>query len=178
MPCTCKRAFPPVQHTSACCCDTLGSSAVTPSSPTQLSSSCLLRHYCTPSFDHPQHPQPPCHCCEFKATQTEGFTSSLFAAAAAAGEETELRARGRHDPCVVPRAVPMVESMVAMVLADQLLQVRHHALGNEQPSLCVNILASAVCRRKCASGYWQSVRLWAISVPCLGTALCCAAVWL
>lgn len=40
-----------------------------------------------------------------------------------AGEETELRARGRHDPCVVPRAVPMVESMVAMVLADQLLQV-------------------------------------------------------
>lgn len=40
------------------------------------------------------------------------------------GEETELRARGRHDPCVVPRAVPMVESMVAMVLADQLLQVR------------------------------------------------------
>lgn len=40
-----------------------------------------------------------------------------------AGEETELRARGRHDPCVVPRAVPMVESMVALVLADQLLQV-------------------------------------------------------
>ena len=38
------------------------------------------------------------------------------------GEETELRARGRHDPCVVPRAVPMVESMVALVLADQLLQ--------------------------------------------------------
>jgi hypothetical protein len=35
----------------------------------------------------------------------------------------DLRARGRHDPCVVPRAVPMVESMVAMVLADQLLQV-------------------------------------------------------
>jgi hypothetical protein len=42
---------------------------------------------------------------------------------ATTGEETELRARGRHDPCVVPRAVPMVESMVAMVLADQLLQV-------------------------------------------------------
>lgn len=40
------------------------------------------------------------------------------------GEETELRARGRHDPCVVPRAVPMVEAMVALVLADQLLQ--HH----------------------------------------------------
>lgn len=41
------------------------------------------------------------------------------------GEEVDLRARGRHDPCVVPRAVPMVESMVAMVLADQLLQ--HYA---------------------------------------------------
>ncbi|KAB2084096.1 hypothetical protein ES319_A05G311700v1 [Gossypium barbadense] len=36
-------------------------------------------------------------------------------------EEIELLARGRHDPCVVPRAVPMVEAMVAMVLADQLM---------------------------------------------------------
>lgn len=41
------------------------------------------------------------------------------------GEEMELLARGRHDPCVVPRAVPMVEAMVALVLADQLLQ--HYA---------------------------------------------------
>ena len=38
------------------------------------------------------------------------------------GEETELRARGRHDPCVVPRAVPMVEAMAALVLVDHLLQ--------------------------------------------------------
>ncbi|KAM0932206.1 putative chorismate synthase [Dioscorea sansibarensis] len=36
-------------------------------------------------------------------------------------QETELIARGRHDPCVVPRAVPMVESMVALVLVDQLM---------------------------------------------------------
>ncbi|XP_054793320.1 chorismate synthase, chloroplastic-like [Prosopis cineraria] len=36
-------------------------------------------------------------------------------------KETELIARGRHDPCVVPRAVPMVEAMVALVLADQLM---------------------------------------------------------
>ncbi|URD77307.1 Chorismate synthase [Musa troglodytarum] len=35
--------------------------------------------------------------------------------------ETELIARGRHDPCVVPRAVPMVEAMVALVLLDQLM---------------------------------------------------------
>ncbi|KAE8666361.1 Chorismate synthase [Hibiscus syriacus] len=36
-------------------------------------------------------------------------------------QEIELLARGRHDPCVVPRAVPMVEAMVAMVLVDQLM---------------------------------------------------------
>ncbi|KAM0039209.1 Chorismate synthase 1 [Helianthus debilis subsp. tardiflorus] len=36
-------------------------------------------------------------------------------------KETELIARGRHDPCVVPRAVPMVEASVALVLIDQLL---------------------------------------------------------
>ena len=40
------------------------------------------------------------------------------------GEDTDLVARGRHDPCVVPRAVPMVEAMVALVLADQALQAR------------------------------------------------------
>ncbi|KAL3581427.1 hypothetical protein D5086_015759 [Populus alba] len=36
-------------------------------------------------------------------------------------KEIELIARGRHDPCVVPRAVPMVEAMVALVLMDQLM---------------------------------------------------------
>lgn len=41
-----------------------------------------------------------------------------------AGEETTLAAKGRHDPCVLPRAVPMVEAMVALVLCDHLL--RHH----------------------------------------------------
>ncbi len=34
------------------------------------------------------------------------------------GNETELMGRGRHDPCVVPRAVPIVESMAALVLVD------------------------------------------------------------
>jgi chorismate synthase len=34
------------------------------------------------------------------------------------GHETELAARGRHDPCVVPRAVPIVEAMTALVLLD------------------------------------------------------------
>jgi chorismate synthase len=38
--------------------------------------------------------------------------------------ETVLEARGRHDPCVLPRAVPMVEAMVCLVLADHLLRQR------------------------------------------------------
>ncbi|MDQ3623761.1 MAG: chorismate synthase [Verrucomicrobiota bacterium] len=42
----------------------------------------------------------------------------------AAGEETELQARGRHDPCVLPRAVPMVEAMAALVLCDHALRQR------------------------------------------------------
>ena len=37
------------------------------------------------------------------------------------GVETILEGRGRHDPCVVPRAVPIVEGMAALVLADMLL---------------------------------------------------------
>lgn len=38
------------------------------------------------------------------------------------GEETLLAAKGRHDPCVLPRAVPMVEAMLALVLCDHLLR--------------------------------------------------------
>lgn len=38
------------------------------------------------------------------------------------GVETILAAKGRHDPCVLPRAVPMVEAMVALVLCDHLLR--------------------------------------------------------
>lgn len=37
------------------------------------------------------------------------------------GTPGTLAARGRHDPCVVPRAVPIVESMAAIVIMDQLL---------------------------------------------------------
>jgi len=38
------------------------------------------------------------------------------------GEAGVLAAKGRHDPCVLPRAVPMVEAMVALVLCDHLLR--------------------------------------------------------
>jgi chorismate synthase len=41
-----------------------------------------------------------------------------------AGDDTTLSAKGRHDPCVLPRAVPMVEAMVALVLCDHLLRQR------------------------------------------------------
>ncbi len=40
------------------------------------------------------------------------------------GENTTLKARGRHDPCVLPRAVPMVEAMAALVLCDHALRQR------------------------------------------------------
>ena len=39
----------------------------------------------------------------------------------AEGKEVLMKAKGRHDPCVLPRAVPMVDAMVALVLADHLL---------------------------------------------------------
>lgn len=37
------------------------------------------------------------------------------------GNPTTLKARGRHDPCVLPRAVPIVEAMAAMVILDNML---------------------------------------------------------
>ncbi len=40
------------------------------------------------------------------------------------GEDADLSARGRHDPCVLPRAVPMVEAMAALVLCDHALRQR------------------------------------------------------
>jgi len=40
------------------------------------------------------------------------------------GNDTTIKARGRHDPCVLPRAVPIVEAMIALVLADHALRQR------------------------------------------------------
>ena len=37
-------------------------------------------------------------------------------------KNTTLKGRGRHDPCVLPRAVPIVEAMTALVLADHWLR--------------------------------------------------------
>ena len=44
----------------------------------------------------------------------------------ASGEPTVIKARGRHDPCVLPRAVPIVEAMSAMVIADNLMLYNTH----------------------------------------------------
>ena len=37
------------------------------------------------------------------------------------GNAMVLKAKGRHDPCVVPRAVPIVEAMAAIILLDAVL---------------------------------------------------------
>jgi chorismate synthase len=49
----------------------------------------------------------------------------------ASREQTKLAARGRHDPCVLPRAVPMVEAMAALVLCDHALRQRATNFSNE-----------------------------------------------
>ena len=48
------------------------------------------------------------------------------------GRETEIATRGRHDPCVGIRAVPVGEAMVACVLADHYL--RHRGQVGESPA--------------------------------------------
>jgi chorismate synthase len=50
------------------------------------------------------------------------------------GEETELKARGRHDPCVLPRAVPMVDAMTALVLVDHALRQRAQNAAASAPA--------------------------------------------
>ncbi len=57
----------------------------------------------------------------FKPTATIALEQKTVTAAS---EETTLSARGRHDPCVLPRAVPMVEAMAALVLCDHALRQR------------------------------------------------------
>lgn len=51
------------------------------------------------------------------------------------GKEVELRGKGRHDPCVLPRAVPMVEAMVALTLVDAIMMQKAQCeiFPNEAP---------------------------------------------
>ncbi|EAZ92364.1 chorismate synthase [Crocosphaera chwakensis] len=55
----------------------------------------------------------------FKPTATIGKEQKTVTSDS---EETTLAAKGRHDPCVLSRAVPMVEAMVSLVLCDHLLR--------------------------------------------------------
>jgi len=57
----------------------------------------------------------------FKPTSTIARDQNTVTAS---GEEITLAARGRHDPCVLPRAVPIVEAMAALVLCDHALRQR------------------------------------------------------
>jgi chorismate synthase len=63
-------------------------------------------------------------------------------------EDTTIKGRGRHDPCVLPRAVPMVEAMALLVLADHAL--RHEAVSPQR---------SAVSSQSPAAGVPRSQRL-------------------
>jgi chorismate synthase len=50
------------------------------------------------------------------------------------GKEVSISIRGRHDPCIVPRIIPVAEAMVALVIMDTLLeQARYRALQEEGP---------------------------------------------
>ena len=60
----------------------------------------------------------------FKPTATIAHEQKTVTASQ---EQTKLAARGRHDPCVLPRAVPIVEAMAAIVLCDHAL--RQKAIG-------------------------------------------------
>ncbi|HKQ67970.1 MAG TPA: chorismate synthase [Polyangiaceae bacterium] len=51
-----------------------------------------------------------------------------------AGNNVELQAKGRHDPCVLPRAVPIVEAMTALVIVDAWLRQRGQ-VGDPWPGL-------------------------------------------
>tara|TARA_Y100001970_G_C14239619_1_gene864075 strand:- start:2895 stop:3974 length:1080 start_codon:yes stop_codon:yes gene_type:complete len=55
----------------------------------------------------------------FKPTATINFEQDTLNKK---GENVKLRAKGRHDPCVLPRAVPMVEAMINLVLVDHYLR--------------------------------------------------------
>jgi chorismate synthase len=57
-----------------------------------------------------------------------------------AGEEVEIVTKGRHDPCVGIRAVPIVEAMLALVLIDHAL--RHRAQNADVQSLAPLVPAS------------------------------------
>lgn len=66
----------------------------------------------------------------FKPVATIGRDQST---ADFSGKDVVLAAKGRHDPCVVPRAVPIVEAMAALVLVDNLLRQASRSYRELEP---------------------------------------------
>ena len=57
----------------------------------------------------------------FKPTSTIALTQQTVDVN---GNQVELSATGRHDPCVLPRAVPIIEAMTALAIMDLLIETR------------------------------------------------------
>jgi chorismate synthase len=57
------------------------------------------------------------------------------------GNETILEAKGRHDPCVLPRTPPLIEAMAALVLADAALLQRTRLGGSNTMPECITLVA-------------------------------------
>ena len=57
----------------------------------------------------------------FRTNRSGGIQGGISNGQDIYGNETILKARGRHDPCVLPRAVPIVEAMAAMTILDYYL---------------------------------------------------------
>jgi len=66
------------------------------------------------------------------------------------GEMSELRARGRHDPCVLPRTPPLIEGMAALVIADAALIQRSRAAAGDSLVLIHDEKTRAKCGLPCA----------------------------
>jgi chorismate synthase len=62
--------------------------------------------------------------CRIAVKPTPSIARSQRTVDLASGEEVEIEIKGRHDPAIPPRIVPVAESMVALVLADHLLRQR------------------------------------------------------
>jgi chorismate synthase len=70
-------------------------------------------------------------CVAFKPTATIAHEQKTVTSSR---KQTQLTARGRHDPCVLPRAVPIVEAMAALVLCDHALRQRATNIADRLPS--------------------------------------------
>jgi chorismate synthase len=71
-------------------------------------------------------------CVAFKPTATIAHEQKTVTSSR---KQTQLTARGRHDPCVLPRAVPIVEAMAALVLCDHALRQRATNIADRLPTL-------------------------------------------